>query len=76
VFHQEVAHDPERAFQQARELYARGGITTLERSGSNNTFAILVRARDARRLGLRSIGGPAGAQRLDARIRLRVSRAR
>src|SRR6185295_12539618 len=26
VFHQEVGHDPERAFQQARELYARGGI--------------------------------------------------
>jgi len=44
VFHQEVAHDPERAFQQARELYARGGITTLEPLGFNNTFAILVRA--------------------------------
>jgi osmoprotectant transport system permease protein len=55
VFHQDVAHDPERAFQQARELYARGGITTLEPLGFNNTFAILVRARDARRLGLRSI---------------------
>ena len=55
VFHQDVAHDPERAFQQTRELYARSGITTLEPLGFNNTFAILVRARDARRLGLRSI---------------------
>ena len=44
-----------QAFEQARELYARGGITALEPLGFNNTFAILVRTRDARRLGLRSI---------------------
>jgi osmoprotectant transport system permease protein len=55
VFHQDVAHDPKAAFQQARELYARGGLTELAPLGFNNTFAILVRARDARRLGLRSI---------------------
>jgi len=55
VFHEDVAHDPRRAFQQARELYARGGISALEPLGFNNTFAILVRTRDARRLGLRSI---------------------
>ena len=55
VFHQDVPHDPRQAFETARALYARGGITALEPLGFNNTFAILVRARDARRLGLRSI---------------------
>jgi osmoprotectant transport system substrate-binding protein/osmoprotectant transport system permease protein len=55
VFHQDVPHDPRMAFERARELYARGGVTALEPLGFNNTFAILVRAKDARRLGLRSI---------------------
>ena len=55
VFHQDVARDSPRAFQQARELYARVGITTLDPLGFNNTFAILVRTGDAKRLGLRSI---------------------
>jgi len=55
VFKQDVAHDPRKAFEQARGLYARGGVTALEPLGFNNTFAILVRTRDARRLGLRSI---------------------
>ena len=55
VFHQDVPHDPREAFEGARRLYARGGITALEPLGFNNTFAILVRTRDARQLGLRSI---------------------
>jgi osmoprotectant transport system permease protein len=55
VFHQDVEHDPQRAFEQARELYARAGMTTLEPLGFNNTFAILVRTADAKRLSLRSI---------------------
>jgi osmoprotectant transport system permease protein len=55
VFHQEVPHDPRQAFEQARALYARGGVTALEPLGFNNTFAILVRTSDARRRGLRSI---------------------
>ena len=55
VFHQDVARDSPRAFQQARELYSRVGITTLDPLGFNNTFAILVRTGDAKRLGLRSI---------------------
>jgi osmoprotectant transport system permease protein len=55
VFHHDVPHDPDQAFAQARELYARGGLTALEPLGFNNTFAVLVRARDARRLDLRSI---------------------
>ena len=55
VFHENVVHDPKEAFEQARQLYARGGITALEPLGFNNTFAILVRARDAQQFGLRSI---------------------
>ena len=55
VFHQDVPHDPREAFEGARQLYARGGITALEPLGFNNTFAILVRTRDALQLGLRSI---------------------
>jgi osmoprotectant transport system permease protein len=55
VFHQDVPHDARRAFERARGLYADGGVTALEPLGFNNTFAILVRAADARRLGLRSI---------------------
>jgi osmoprotectant transport system permease protein len=55
VFHQDVPHEPRQAFERARELYAHGGITALEPLGFNNTFAILVRTRDALRLGLRSI---------------------
>ena len=49
------------AFEQVRELYARVGVTALEPLGFNNTFAILVRTRDARRLGLRSIDDLRGA---------------
>jgi osmoprotectant transport system permease protein len=55
VFHQEVPHDPHEAFERVRELYAGAGVTALEPLGFNNTFAILVRARDADRLGLRTI---------------------
>jgi glycine betaine/choline ABC-type transport system substrate-binding protein len=55
VFHQDVANDSRQAFQQVRQLYARGAITALDPLGFNNTFAILVRGREARRLGLRSI---------------------
>jgi osmoprotectant transport system permease protein len=55
VFHEDVPHDPAAALNRARELYAGGGLTVLEPLGFNNTFAILVRAKDARELGLRSI---------------------
>jgi osmoprotectant transport system permease protein len=55
VFHQEVPRDSQQAFLRARELYARAGLTALEPLGFNNTFAILVRNRDARERGLRTI---------------------
>ncbi len=55
VFHQPVATEPERVFATVRDLYARSGRTLLPPLGFNNSFAILVRGEDARRLALESI---------------------
>jgi osmoprotectant transport system permease protein len=55
VFHEEVPADPGAALARARELYASAQVTVLEPLGFNNTFAILVRGRDARERGLRTI---------------------
>ncbi len=55
VFHEDVPHDPQVAFARARELYAGAGLTAAAPLGFNNTFAVLVRAADADRLGLASI---------------------
>src|SRR5262249_62383068 len=52
VFHQPIASDPSQVFDTVRDLYARSGRTLLAPLGFNNTFAILVRAADARSLGL------------------------
>jgi osmoprotectant transport system permease protein len=56
IFRQPVAHDREGVTATTRELYARAGITALDPLGFNNTFAILVRRRDADSLGLKTIG--------------------
>lgn len=55
VLHERVPHDSRRAFERARDLYARAGVTVLDPLGFNNTFAILVRSADAQALGLRTI---------------------
>jgi len=55
VFHQEVPRDSEQARERARVSYAAVGLTMTEPLGFNNTFTILVRGRDARDRGLRSI---------------------
>ena len=55
VFHQPVTTDAAAVFDTVRTLYARTGRTLLPPLGFNNTFAILVRAADARSLGLRTI---------------------
>jgi len=55
VFHQPVPRDPRAAFERARELYADAGVTVLDPLGFNNTFAILVRSRDAQARSLRTI---------------------
>ena len=56
VFHEDVPHDPARALARARRLYATAGLTVLEPFGFDDTFAILVRGREARERELRSIG--------------------
>ncbi len=55
VFHQPLATNPSAVFETVRQLYARTGRTLLPPLGFDNTFAILVRGRDARSLGLRTI---------------------
>jgi osmoprotectant transport system permease protein len=55
VFHQPVATEPGQVFETVRDIYARTGRTLLSPLGFNNSFAILVRGADARRLGLATI---------------------
>ena len=55
VFHQPLSTDPRTVFATVRDLYARTGRTLLPPLGFDNTFAILVRGRDARERGLRTI---------------------
>jgi osmoprotectant transport system permease protein len=55
VFHESVPHDPARALDRARELYADVGLSVLAPLGFDNTFSILVRSRDARAFGLQTI---------------------
>ncbi len=55
VFHQPVATNATTVFDTVRDGYARTGRTLLPPLGFDNTFAILVRGRDARSLKLRTI---------------------
>jgi osmoprotectant transport system permease protein len=55
IFHHPVAADPREVYGTVRESYARTGRTLLPPLGFNNTFAILVRAADARTRALKTI---------------------
>lgn len=55
IFHQPVETDPKVVFARVRTAYADSGITVLDPLGFENTFAILVRGSDARRLSLTTI---------------------
>ena len=55
VFKNPVETDPVRVLERVRERYADGGLTLLPPLGFENTFAILVRGDEARRLGLKTI---------------------
>jgi osmoprotectant transport system permease protein len=55
VFHQPLAGDAAQVLQTVREAYATTGRTLLEPLGFNNTFTILVRGADARKLGVKTI---------------------
>ncbi|HEX6162577.1 MAG TPA: ABC transporter permease/substrate-binding protein [Vicinamibacterales bacterium] len=56
IFNLPASADSSAVYQQIRDRYAALGITAMPRLGYDNTFAILVRAEDASRLGLKTIG--------------------
>jgi osmoprotectant transport system permease protein len=55
VFHQPAASDSHAVFETVRQEYARTGRTLLPPLGFDNTFAILIRGKDARTLRLKTI---------------------
>ena len=59
IFKQPVGHDRAAVTATVREQYALTGRTVLPPLGFNNTFAILVRGDDARRLGLETLSDAA-----------------
>ncbi len=55
IFHQPVDTDRRRVFDGIRRRYADAGLTLMDPLGFENTFAMLVRGDDAKRLGLRKL---------------------
>jgi osmoprotectant transport system permease protein len=55
IFHQPLEKDSPAVFSKVRDLYSRSGRTLLRPLGFNNTFAILIRGREARERDLRTI---------------------
>ena len=55
IFKNPVETDPARVLERVRQQYAAAGVTLLPALGFENTFAILVRGDDARKLGLQTI---------------------
>lgn len=55
ILHDPPETDPRRVLESVRARYAEAGITVLDPLGFENTFAMLVRGDDARRLGLQTI---------------------
>ena len=55
VFKEPVDTDRQRVLERVRRRYAEGGLTLLPPLGFENTFAILVRGEEARRLHLSTI---------------------
>ena len=76
VFKKPVVRDPKTVLDQVRTLYADTGRSMLSPLGFNNTFAILVRADDARAKGLERLSQlGAYAPGVAGGVRLRVSGA-
>jgi osmoprotectant transport system permease protein len=55
IFHQPLTSDAAGVLNTVRDAYARSGRALLEPLGFNNTFTILIRGRDARRLNVKTI---------------------
>ncbi|MEY4634599.1 MAG: Carnitine transport permease protein OpuCB [Acidobacteriota bacterium] len=66
IFNEPPSADSDAVFQTVRERYAALGVTLMPRLGFNNTFAILVRSEDAKRLGMKTVSDLAGMVRLKA----------
>ena len=63
IFDEPPSADSEQVYARVRERYASLGLTLLPRLGFNNTFAILVRGEDAKRLGLKTVSELAASVR-------------
>ncbi len=60
ILKQSPSKDPLQVFSQVKSEYAqRFGLDVEEPLGFNNTFALVIRGADARRLSLRTISGAA-----------------
>ena len=59
IFRRPPSTDRAAVMRTVRQLYADSGRTLLPPLGFDNTFAILVRGKDARELGLRTIADAA-----------------
>jgi glycine betaine/choline ABC-type transport system substrate-binding protein len=59
IFHEPVSRDRADVYRRVVRSYAETGRTVLSPLGFNNTFAILTRSADARRLGLKTISDAA-----------------
>src|SRR6187401_3192680 len=55
IFHRPLISDSSAVLSSVRESYASSGRTLLAPLGFNNTFTILVRGKDARASGMRTI---------------------
>jgi osmoprotectant transport system substrate-binding protein len=60
ILKEPIAADPATVFERVRSEYAsRYGLEVMPSLGFNNTFAIVIRGEDARRLGLKTISDAA-----------------
>ena len=55
ILKQEPVSDPKRVYLHVKEDYQKRDLEWLEPLGFNNTFAIMIRADEARKLGVKSL---------------------
>ena len=55
ILKNDPVHDPQQVYDRVKEAYREVGIEWMEPLGFNNTFAILIRNEDARRLKIQTI---------------------
>ena len=72
IFNEPPSADSEAVFATVRDRYAAVGVTVMPRLGFNNTFAILVRGDDAKRLGLKTVSDLAAALRSPTTVGLKA----